>query len=47
MAQKERVGLIQKVHDAICPCDHIKPLNRLKSYCPLGLMVRRIGAKGG
>lgn len=47
MAQKERVGVVQKVHYAICLCRRIKALNRLESYCPLGQMARRTGAKMG
>ena len=47
MAQKERVGLLQKVYYTICPCRRIKALNRLESYCPLGQMARRTGAKRG
>ena len=47
MAQKERVGLLQKVHDTICPFHRIKALNRLESYCPLGQMARLTGIKRG
>ncbi len=46
MAQKERVGLLQKVHDTICPLCPLR-LIKLESYCPLGQMARRTGAKMG
>lgn len=46
MTQQPRVGLLQRVHDFICPFHRIKALNRLEAYCPIGQMVRRGAGKG-
>jgi len=47
MTQERQPGLLQRVHDAICPFHRIKALNRLEPYCPVGMLARRTGAKEG